>query len=165
MPKSTKVSFKISLPDEFEFDEKQYKLSSISEDFPSENFYPQITLLIPEEDSSLRYSNVSFQLSPNNFKNGELTLNFENDRAILECDAEFNFSVRPQFQDDFNNPDSKWCFSEIYINQTILKTDFDCSCDGDNAGELISGKGVEEFSYKNRNGTTDVKLLLIDVST
>ena len=94
-----------------------------------------------------------------------MTLNFENNKAILECDAEFNFSVRPQFQDDFNNPDSKWRFSKIYIHQSILNTDYDCSCDGDNAGELISGKGIEEFSYKNRNGTTDVKLLLIDVST
>jgi hypothetical protein len=165
MAKLTKVNFKISLPDDFEFDEKQYKLSSIAEEFPSENFFPHITLLIPEEDSTSRYSNVSFQLSPNNFKKGLLTLNFENNKAILECDAEFNFSVRPHFQDDFNNPDSKWSFSEIYIHQSILNTDYDCSCDGDNAGELISGKGVEEYSYKNRNGTTDVKLLLIDVST
>ena len=39
------------------------------------------------------------------------------------------------------------------------------SPDGDTNGELISGKGVEEFSYQARVGTVNVKLLLIDVST
>lgn len=165
MAKLTKVSFKISLPDEFEVDEKQFKLSSISENFPSENFYPQITLLIPDEDSTSRYSNASFQLSPNNLKKGEITLCFEDNRAVVECNAEFNFSPRPQFQDDFNNPKSKWSFNDIYINQSILGTDWDCSHDGDNAGELISGSGIEEFSYEARNGTVNVKLLLIDVTT
>ena len=165
MAKLTKVNFKISIPDEFELDEKKYLISSVKENFPSENFYPQIKLLIPEEDSKSRYKNVSFNLSPDIFKDGTLNLSFDNNRAIIECDASFNISVRPQFQDDFDNPDAKWSFNGIYINHSILGTEYDASPDGDTNGELISGKGVEEFSYQARVGTVNVKLLLIDVST
>ena len=165
MAKLTKVNFKISIPDEFELDEKKYLISSVKENFPSENFYPQIKLLIPEEDSKSRYKNVSFNLSPDIFKDGTLNLAFDNNRAIIECDASFNISVRPQFQDDFDNPNAKWSFNGIYINHSILGTEYDASPDGDTNGELISGKGVEEFSYHARVGTVNVKLLLIDVST
>ena len=93
MAKLTKVNFKISIPDEFELDEKKYLISSVKENFPSENFYPQIKLLIPEEDSKSRYKNVSFNLSPDIFKDGTLNLAFDNNRAIIECDASFNISV------------------------------------------------------------------------
>ena len=165
MAKLTKINFKISIPDEFDLDEKKYLISSVKENFPSENFYPQIKLLIPEEDSKSRYQNVSFNLSPDIFKDGILNLGFDNNRAIIECDASFNISVRPQFQDDFDNPDAKWSFNGIYINHSILGTEYDASPDGDTNGELISGKGVEEFSYQARVGTVNVKLLLIDVST
>tara|TARA_B100000575_G_C22995178_1_gene573692 strand:- start:423 stop:920 length:498 start_codon:yes stop_codon:yes gene_type:complete len=165
MAKLTKVNFKISIPDEFELDEKKYLISSVKENFPSENFYPQIKLLIPEEDNKSRYKNVSFNLSPDICKDGILNLAFDNNRAIIECDASFNISVRPQFQDDFDNPDAKWSFNGIYINHSILGTEYDASPDGDTYGELISGKGVEEFSYEARVGTVNVKLLLIDVST
>ena len=100
----------------------------------------------------------------NIFKDGVLNLAFDNN-LIIECDASFNISVRPQFQDDFDNPDAKWSFNGIYINHSILGTEYDASPDGDTNGELISGKGVEEFSYQARVGTVNVKLLLIDVST
>ena len=59
MAKLTKVNFKISIPDEFELDEKKYLISSVKENFPSENFYPQIKLLIPEEDSKFPLLAVS----------------------------------------------------------------------------------------------------------
>ena len=39
MSKLTKINFKISIPDEFELDEKKYLISSVKETFPSE--YPK----------------------------------------------------------------------------------------------------------------------------
>ena len=40
MGNTTKVQFKVSLPNEFEADEKKYLFSSITETFPSDNYYP-----------------------------------------------------------------------------------------------------------------------------
>ena len=56
-------------------------------------------------------------------------------------------------------------FQRVYINHSILESEYDASPDGGAEGELISGKGIEEFSYEARVGTVNVKLLLIDVST
>lgn len=165
MGNTTKVQFKVSLPNEFEADEKKYLFSSITESFPSDNYYPQIKMLLPEEDSKSRYRNVSFNLSPDNLKDGTLLLSIENNRAIIECDASFNLSVKSQFEDDFNNSETKWSFNGVYINHSILESEYDAIPDGDTEGELISGKGIEEFSYEARVGTVNVKLLLIDVST
>ena len=165
MGNTSKVQFKVSLPDEFEVDEKKYFFSSITESFPSDKYYPEIKMLIPEEGSKSRYRNVSFNLSPDNLKDGTLLLSIENNRAIIECDASFNISVKSLFEDDFNNPDTKWSFNGVYIHHSILGTEYDASPDGDTEGELISGKGIEEFSYEARFGTVNVKLLLIHVST
>ena len=73
MGNTTKVQFKVSLPNEFEADEKNTS-------FPqSDLFFHQITIIpkskcwLPEEDSKSRYRNVSFNLS-NNLKDGTLSL-------------------------------------------------------------------------------------------
>lgn len=53
----------------------------------------------------------------------------------------------------------------MHINHSILGSEYDAIPDGDTEGELISGTGIEEFSYEARVGTVNVKLLLINVST
>tara|TARA_B110000008_G_scaffold142804_1_gene144473 strand:- start:251 stop:754 length:504 start_codon:yes stop_codon:yes gene_type:complete len=165
MATSAHINFKIQIPDEFEVDDEKFKLSSIKDSIPSDNYYPKINLLVPDEESSLRYHRVSFNLSPETFNKGTMQIEFVDENAIISCNGDFNFSVKSEYQENFSSPDSKWCFSDLLIGSNLLSTDFDIAYDGDEKGELIEGIGVEEFSYEHRRlGTVDVKILLIDVT-
>ena len=113
-------------------------------------------------DTKQKYNRINFSLEPSNIVNGEISLNFENDKAIIKIDAEVNISPKPEYEDMVLNKSAKWCFGDIYINNNLSTFDFDIVHDGEN-GDIISGGSIEEFSYEHRRlGTVNVKLLLIE---
>ena len=157
-----KLNSKISIPNSFEVDEKEILLSNIKSDFPSEDFYPQIVLLEPN-DSLQKYGRISFRLDPASIISGQVSLNFDGDKAIIDLNAEFNISPKPHYKEMVLDKSSKWCFGDVYINNKISPFDFDIVQEADD-GEIISGGSVEEFSYEHRRlGEVKVRLLLIEL--
>tara|TARA_Y100001970_G_C14122907_1_gene797329 strand:+ start:813 stop:1352 length:540 start_codon:yes stop_codon:yes gene_type:complete len=157
-----KLNYKISIPNKFIVDDKEILLSDIKSDFPNDNFYPQIKLLEPNDEKT-KYNSINFRLDPSSLLKGNMTLNFENDKAIVDLNCEIKISPKPQYKDMVLDKSSKWCFGSIYINNSLSPLEFDITHDGEN-GEILSGGLLEEFSYEHRRlGTVNERLLLIEV--
>ena len=157
-----KLNSKISIPNGFEIDEKEILLSNIKSDFPSDDFFPEIVLLEPN-DSKQKYDRINFKLDPSSIVSGKVDLSFDGDKAIIELNGEFKISPKPEYKEQVMNASSKWSFGDIYLNNKISPFDFDIVHDGEN-GDVISGGSVEEFSYEHRRlGEVKVRLLLIDL--
>lgn len=138
-----KLNFQISIPHNLDIYGGNISLIDIKTHFMTQDFYLSISVLAPSENV-WKYDQVSFDLSNENFKKGNCSLDFNEDTALFTIDAVFILKPKSKYTSLVNNPDTKWAFGGIYISKGISSFEHDLSL----TAEVVSGGSIEEFFYK-----------------
>ena len=143
-----KLNFQISIPHNLDIYGGNISLIDIKPHFMTQDFYLSISVLAPSENV-WKYDQVSFDLSNENLKKGNCSLDFNEDTALFTIDAVFILKPKSKYTSLVNNPDTKWAFSGIRIS-TELSSSQNVLSFGSNLCEVVTGGSVEEFSYEQR---------------
>jgi len=148
-----KLNFQISIPHNLDIYGDNISLIDIKSHFMTQDFYLSISVLAPSENV-WKYDQVSFDLSNENLKKGNCSLDFNEDNALFTIDAVFILKPKSKYTSLVNNPDTKWAFGGIYISMGISSFEHDLSLTCNNVksplynAEVVSGGSIEEFSYE-----------------
>jgi hypothetical protein len=133
----------------------------------TQDFYLSISVLAPSENV-WKYDQVSFDLSNENLKKGNCSLDFNEDTALFTIDAVFILKPKSKYISLVNNPDTKWAFGGIYISKGISSFEHDLSLTCNNVksplynAEVVSGGSIEEFSYERQEKLFQSKYHLLN---
>ena len=148
-----KLNFQLSIPHNLDIYGGNISLIDIKTHFMTQDFYLSISVLAPSENV-WKYDQVSFDLSNQNLKKGNCSLDFNEDTALFTIDAVFILKPKSKYTSLVNNPDTKWAFGGIYISKGISSFEHDLSLTCNNVksplynAEVVSGGSIEEFSYE-----------------
>jgi len=148
-----KLNFQLSIPHNLDIYGGNISLIDIKTHFMTQDFYLSISVLAPSENVR-KYDQVSFDLSNQNLKKGNCSLDFNEDTALFTIDAVFILKPKSKYTSLVNNPDTKWAFGGIYISKGISSFEHDLSLTCNNVksplynAEVVSGGSIEEFSYE-----------------
>ena len=143
-----KLNFQLSIPHNLDIYGGNISLIDIKPHFMTQDFYLSISVLAPSENV-WKYDQVSFDLSNQNLKKGNCSLDFNEDTALFTIDAVFIIEPKSKYKSLVNNPDTKWAFSGINIS-TELSSSLHVLCFDSDLCEVVSGGSIEEFSYEKR---------------
>jgi len=143
-----KLNFQISIPHNLDIYGGNISLIDIKRHFMTQDFYLSISVLAPSENVR-KYDQVSFDLSNENLKKGNYSLDFNEAIAVFTIDAVFILKPKLKYTSLVNNPDTKWAFSSISISSELTSSLHTLSLDSDLC-EVVSGGSIEEFSYEQR---------------
>jgi hypothetical protein len=148
-----KLNFQISTPINLDMADQIISLVDIKPHFMTKDFKLLISAL-SETERMHKYDQVSFDLSNDNLKKGNCSLDFNEATAVFTIDAIFIIKPKSKYQSLVKNPDTKWAFGGIYISKNISSFEHDLSLDCNvvksvlyNA-KVIYGGSIEEFSYE-----------------
>ena len=148
-----KLNFQISIPHNLDIYGGNISLIDIKPHFMTQDFHLSISVLAPSENVR-KYDQVSFDLSNQNLKKGNCSLDFNEATAVFTIDAIFIIKPKSKYLSLVKNPDTKWAFGGIYISKKISSFEHDLSLDCNvvksvlyNA-KVIYGGSIEEFSYE-----------------
>ena len=119
----------------------------------TQDFHLSISAL-SETEKMRKYDQVSFDLSNDNLKKGNCSLDFNEATAVFTIDAIFIIKPKSKYLSLVKNPDTKWAFGGVYISKGISSFEHDLSLTCNNVksplynAEVVSGGSIEEFSYK-----------------
>jgi hypothetical protein len=148
-----KLNFQLSIPHNLDIYGGNISLIDIKTHFMTQDFYLSISVLAPSENV-WKYDQVSFDLSNENLKKGNCSLDFNEATALFTIDAVFILKPKSKYTSLVNNPDTKWAFGGIYISKGISSFEHDLSLTCNNVksplynAEVVSGGSIEEFSYE-----------------
>ena len=149
------LDFQISIPHNLAINDSNISFIDIKPHFMTQDFYLSISALSPTENV-WKYDQVSFDLSNENLKKGNCSLDFSEDAALFTIDAVFIIKPKSKYTSLVKNPETKWAFGEIFISKEIssFKHDLSLTCNNVKSplynAEVISGGSIEEFSYEKR---------------
>ena len=148
-----KLNFQISIPHNLDIYGDNISLIDIKPHFMTQDFHLSISAL-SETEKMRKYDQVSFDLSNDNLKKGNCSLDFNEATAVFTIDAIFIIKPKSKYLSLVENPDTKWAFGGIYISKKISSFEHDLSLDCNvvksvlyNA-KVIYGGSIEEFSYE-----------------
>ena len=147
-----KLNFQISIPHNLDIYGGNISLIDIKRHFMTQDFYLSISVLAPSENVR-KYDQVSFDLSNENLKKGNYSLDFNEAIAVFTIDAVFILKPKSKYTSLVKNPDTKWALEGISISKEISSFEHDLSLSCNNAlynAEVVSGGSIEEFSYEKR---------------
>ena len=113
-----KLNFQISIPHNLDIYGDNISLIDIKSHFMTQDFYLSISVLAPSENVR-KYDQVSFDLSNENLKKGNYSLDFNEDTAVFTIDAVFILKPKSKYTSLVKNPDTKWAFGGIFITKGI----------------------------------------------
>ena len=148
-----KLNFQLSIPHNLDIYGGNISLIDIKPHFMTQDFYLSISVLAPSENVR-KYDQVSFDLSNENLKKGNYSLDFNEDTALFTIDAVFILKPKSKYTSLVKNLDTKWAFGGIYISKGISSFEHDLSLTCNNVksplynAEVVSGGSIEEFSYE-----------------
>jgi hypothetical protein len=148
-----KLNFQISTLHNLDVYGDNISLIDIKSHFMTQDFHLSISAL-SETEKMRKYDQVSFDLSDDNLKKGNCSLDFNEATAVFTIDAIFIIKPKSKYLSLVKNPDTKWAFGGIYISKKISSFEHDLSLDCNvvksvlyNA-KVIYGGSIEEFSYE-----------------
>ena len=162
-----KLKFQISIPHNLDIYGGNISLIDIKRHFMTQDFYLSISVLAPSENVR-KYDQVSFDLSNENLKKGNYSLDFNEAIAVFTIDAVFILKPKSKYTSLVKNPDTKWAFGGIFITKGISSFEHDLSLTCNNVksplynAEVVSGGSIEEFSYKRLEKTFQSKYHLLN---
>tara|TARA_X000000950_G_scaffold240726_1_gene293955 strand:+ start:486 stop:995 length:510 start_codon:yes stop_codon:yes gene_type:complete len=162
-----KLKFQLSTPINLDMADQIISLVDIKPHFMTQEFYLSIDALSPTENVR-KYDNVSFDLSNENLKKGDCSLDLNEDVALFTIDAEFNIKPRSNYTSLVKNSETKWAFGGIFISKSISSFEHDLILTCNNVksplynAQVVSGGSVEEFSYEKRERTFQSKYHLLN---
>ena len=148
-----KLNFQLSIPHNLDIYGGNISLIDIKTHFMTQDFYLSISVLAPSENV-WKYDQVSFDLSNENLKKGNYSLDFNENTALFTIDAVFILKPKSKYTSLVKNLDTKWAFGGIYISKGISSFEHDLSLTCNNVksplynAEVVSGGSIEEFSYE-----------------
>ena len=148
-----KLNFQISIPHNLDIYGDNISLIDIKSHFMTQDFHLSISAL-SETEKMRKYDQVSFDLSDDNLKKGNCSLDFNEATAVFTIDAIFIIKPKSKYLSLVKNPDTKWAFGGIYISKGISSFEHDLSLTCNNVksplynAEVVSGGSIEEFSYE-----------------
>ena len=149
------LNFQISIPHNLDINGSNISFIDIKPHFMTQDFYLSISVLSPTENV-WKYDQVSFDLSNENLKKGNCSLDFNEDAALFTIDAVFIIKPKSKYTSLVKNAETKWAFGEIFISKEISSFEHDLSLTCNNVksplynAEVFSGGSIEEFSYEKR---------------
>lgn len=162
-----KLNFQISTLHNLDVYGDNISLIDIKSHFMTQDFHLSISAL-SETEKMRKYDQVSFDLSDDNLKKGNCSLNFNEATAVFTIDAIFIIKPKSKYLSLVKNPDTKWAFGGIYISKKISSFEHDLSLDCNvvksvlyNA-KVIYGGSIEEFSYERQEKLFQSKYHLLN---
>ena len=162
-----KLNFQISTLHNLDVYGDNISLIDIKSHFMTQDFHLSISAL-SETEKMRKYDQVSFDLSDDNLKKGNCSLDFNEATAVFTIDAIFIIKPKSKYLSLVKNPDTKWAFGGIYISKKISSFEHDLSLDCNvvksvlyNA-KVIYGGGIEEFSYERQEKLFQSKYHLLN---
>ena len=162
-----KFNFQLSIPHNLRVRDRNISLIDIKSHFMTQDFHLSISAL-SETEKMRKYDQVSFDLSDDNLKKGNCSLNFNEATAVFTIDAIFIIKPKSKYLSLVKNPDTKWAFGGIYISKKISSFEHDLSLDCNvvksvlyNA-KVIYGGSIEEFSYERQEKLFQSKYHLLN---
>ena len=143
-----KLNFQLSIPHNLDIYGGNISLIDIKTHFMTQDFYLSISVLAPSENVR-KYDQVSFDLSNENLKKGNCSLDFNEDTALFTIDAIFTLKPKSKYTSLVNKPATKWRFSGIDISSE-LSSSLHALSFGSDLCEVVTGGSIEEFSYEQR---------------
>ena len=143
-----KLNFQISIPHNLDIYGGNISLIDIKPHFMTQDFYLSISVLAPSENVR-KYDQVSFDLSNENLKKGNCSLDFNADTALFTIDAIFTLKPKSKYTSLVNNPATKWSFSRINISSELSPSKRTIFI-GSDLCEVVTGGSIEDFSYEQR---------------
>ena len=74
---------------------------------------------LSETEEMRKYDQVSFELSNDNLKKGNCSLDFNEATAVFTIDAIFIIKPKSKYLSLVKNPDTKWAFGGVYISKSL----------------------------------------------
>ena len=143
-----KLNFQLSIPHNLDIYGGNISLIDIKPHFMTQDFYLSISVLAPSENV-WKYDQVSFDLSNQNLKKGNCSLDFNEDTALFTIDAVFILKPKSKYTSLVNNPATKWRFSRINISSELSSSKRAIFI-GSDLCEVVTGGSIEDFSYEQR---------------
>ena len=162
-----KLNFQISTLHNFDIYGDNISLIDIKSHFMTQDFHLSISAL-SETEKMRKYDQVSFDLSNDNLKKGNCSLDFNEATAAFTIDAIFIIKPKSKYLSLVKNPDTKWAFGGIYISKKISSFEHDLSLDCNAVksvlfnAKVIYGGSIEEFSYERQEKLFQSKYHLLN---
>lgn len=150
-----KLNFQISIPHNLDIYGGNISLVDIKPHFMTKDFYLSISAL-SETENVWKYDKVSFDLSNENLKKGNCSLDFNEDAALFTIDAVFILKPKSKYTSLVKDPETKWAFGGIFISKktSSFEHDLQLTCNNTKSplynAQVVSGGSIEEFSYEKR---------------
>ena len=98
---------------------------------------------------------LGFEAGPHNLEEGDLSISAEEEGLQVNVEGIFKVSLKPDYEEDFFNQESKWEFECIQVGEF-----------GPNLlGEVKEGLEEEAYEFKNRMGSGTAIRHLMQVTT
>lgn len=98
---------------------------------------------------------LGFEAGPHNLEEGDLSISAEEEGLQVNVEGIFKVSLKPDYEEDFFNQESKWEFEGIQVGEF-----------GPNLlGEVKEGLEEEAYEFKNRMGSGTAIRHLMQVTT
>jgi len=155
------------MPNNIDINGADISLINIKSHFMSQDFHLSISVLSPSE-MVWKYDGVRFDLSNENLKKGNCSLDCNEDVTLLTIDAEFILKPRSKYMSLVKNPETKWAFGGLFISKKISSFEHDLRLKCNNTksplytAQVVSGGSIEEFSYEKREKYFQSKYLLLN---
>ena len=162
-----KLNFQISTLHNLDVYGDNISLIDIKSHFMTQDFHLSISAL-SETEKMRKYDQVSFDLSDDNLKKGNCSLDFNEATAVFTIDAIFIIKPKSKYLSLVKNPDTKWAFGGIYISKKISSFEHDLSlyCNVVKSvlynAKVIYGGSIEEFSYERQEKLFQSKYHLLN---